>query len=95
MYVCMYLYHNSLGTTGALPSLNSASRASTGPSRARRLYSSVQHCRECARCGYVSFSRSQKKCSWFEACDTARLQNDVWGFRTVHVERGSLNMTLT
>ena len=25
MYVCMYLFHNSLGATGALPSLNSAS----------------------------------------------------------------------
>ena len=34
----------------------------------------LDHCRNCSRCHYVSFSASLGDCSWFRACDTDKLQ---------------------
>ena len=40
----------------------------------RQLNHCLDHCRNCSRCHYVSFSEGLGDCSWFRACDTDKLQ---------------------
>lgn len=35
----------------------------------------VRECLSCAQCFFVSFSRNERDCSWYKACDLNRLQN--------------------
>ena len=37
------------------------------------LTSCVHHCEHCERCNYISFSKREKDCSWFQACEEANL----------------------
>jgi hypothetical protein len=36
----------------------------------------VRECLSCASCFYVSFSRNERDCSWYQSCDLDALQNE-------------------
>ena len=62
------------GTTGSDEAGCSDRRRKGTWEGVRQLNHCLDHCRNCSRCHYVSFSASLGDCSWFRACDTDKLQ---------------------
>lgn len=52
----------------------------TWPTMARAC---MRQCRKCERCHYISFSREWSDCSWYSACDLAKLEHELPGFATL------------
>ena len=52
----------------------------TWPTMARAC---MRQCRKCERCHYISFSREWSDCSWYSACDLAKLEQEPLGFATL------------
>ena len=62
------------GTTGSDEAGCSDRRRKGTWEGVRQLNHCLDHCRNCSRCHYVSFSASHGDCSWFRACDTDKLK---------------------
>ena len=63
----------------------SATEASSWPAAREAC---VQRCRACTRCAFVSLSRRQHDCSWFNYCEVARLTSHA-DYRTLVVSENA------
>ena len=61
------------GAKGCFPWPPEARVAPSG--KLRGLQACIQLCLQCHRCSYVSFSRLERDCSWYHACDLSRLHD--------------------
>ena len=62
-----------------------AARSRLGTSWASAHRACAQRCLSCERCRFISVSIRWRDCSWFSACDTSRLLEDIPDFRTFEV----------
>lgn len=89
------------GTTGSDEAGCSGRRRKGTWEGVRQLNHCLDHCRNCSRCHYVSFSASFGDCSWFRACNTDKLQtalsraHTTYRVRTANGALSSLDVALS